>query len=290
MAEGTCALTGARGKFVKAHIIPAALTPPEVKGAALRQAGYGQPAVKRWSSWYDPRLVTAEGETFLRDLDTWAIEELRKHKLVWSSWRDEGALVAPDHRIILPEEGMGAREVNLGDPKRLRLFFLSVLWRAAASTMPDLDEIQLSDADLDYLRNAILSGDGNPLSFYPIQLLQLSTRGRTHNNTPFRKTVTEPDPINGGETPPYEVIRFYFDGLVTTFDTRTFTPEEIDARGRVLVGYGPKLYLGTVTFEKSFQRENLKRVMAEDLHREIMMEGNRAERRRAKAHARKSLR
>lgn len=67
------------------------------------------------------------------------------------------------------------------------------------------------------------------------------------------------------------------------FDTRTFTPEEIDARGRMFVGHGPELGLGTVTFEKSFQMENLMMLMVEDLHSETMMEGNRAERRRAKS-------
>lgn len=127
MAKDVCELTGSEGKFVRAHIIPSALTPPEVKGAALRQAGLGRPAVKRWSSWYDPKLVTAEGEAVLRDLDTWAIEELRKHKLTWSSWGDETELRAPDHRLVLHDEGWLFREITVSDPNRLRVFFLSLL-------------------------------------------------------------------------------------------------------------------------------------------------------------------
>ena len=122
-----CKLTRSEGKFVRAHVIPSALTPPEVKGAALHQSGLGRQAVKRWTSWYDPKLVTAEGEAALRDLDTWAIQELRGHKLTWSSWGDDAELSAPDHRPVLPDEGWGLREITISDPDRLRLFFLSLL-------------------------------------------------------------------------------------------------------------------------------------------------------------------
>lgn len=160
----------------------------------------GRPATKRWSSWYDPKLVTAEGEAILRDLDAWAINELRRHKLVWSSWGDEAELRTPDHRVLLPDGGWGFREIEVSDPNMFRLFFLSLLWRAAASTIPDLDDVQLDDRDLQQLRDMILSGNAAPLTFYPILLMQLSTRGKPHNLTPFRRTVTEPDPNTEGRT------------------------------------------------------------------------------------------
>ncbi len=286
MTNDVCKLTGKNGKFVRAHIIPAALTPPEVKGDPLRQAGMGRPATKRWSSWYDPKLVTAEGEAILRDLDTWAIEELRRHKLIWSSWGAAAELQAPDHQMVpIPDAEWGFRKVTIRDPNKLRVFFLSLLWRAAASTLADLDEVQLDEGELRQLRQMILAGSAAPMTFYPIQLLQLPTRGKPHNLTPFRRTVTEPDPVNGGQTPPYEVIRFYFDGLTASFDCRTFTPEQVAARGNIHVGYAPDLNLGTVAFEKSFQRENLKRLMLDDL-RQSLGEGNRTQRRKAKAMAR----
>jgi hypothetical protein len=56
------------------------------------QLGPNQRAKKRWSSWYDPELVTAVGEKYLTDLDTWAIKVLRKHKLVWSGWSGKNSL------------------------------------------------------------------------------------------------------------------------------------------------------------------------------------------------------
>jgi hypothetical protein len=104
MGYGVCKLTGTHGKFVKCHIIPAALTPPEVKGDPLHQGGQGR-SVRRISSWYDKALVTRAGEEFLRDLDTWGIRELRQQKLIWSSWGAHTELNTRDH-VKLP---LGAR-------------------------------------------------------------------------------------------------------------------------------------------------------------------------------------
>jgi Ser/Thr protein kinase RdoA (MazF antagonist) len=85
--EGLCGLTGKPGKYVKAHILPAALTEAGDNAGALTQHGEGQTRpIRRWTSWYDPRLVTAEGEAILAAYDEWAIQELRRLKLVWSSW------------------------------------------------------------------------------------------------------------------------------------------------------------------------------------------------------------
>jgi hypothetical protein len=77
MANGTCRLTGTKGKFVKSHLIPKALTRPEEPGLPLIQGGSGKRARKRWDSWYDSELVTREGEDILSALDDWAIRYLR---------------------------------------------------------------------------------------------------------------------------------------------------------------------------------------------------------------------
>lgn len=119
--HGVCKLTHRHGKFVDSHIIPASLTKPSVKGSPLFQYGSGKRPVRRWSSWYDPRLVTADGEKYLSDLDTWAISVLRKHRLVWSGWGDESTLDGYHTRIDGP---IGVRRVEEIDPNQLRLFFL----------------------------------------------------------------------------------------------------------------------------------------------------------------------
>jgi hypothetical protein len=152
MPVGTCQLTGSRGPFVRAHIIPAALTKPEYAGAPLVQGSVEYRPVRRWTSWYDTQLVTQEGETILRDYDTWAIRELRKQKLVWSGWGKRSVLDEPEHRTIRSTP-YGVRVIKGIDLPRLRGFFLSLLWRAAATKLPEFVEVVLSNEDLERLRS-----------------------------------------------------------------------------------------------------------------------------------------
>ena len=126
---GVCKLTGRHGQFVKSHLIPAALTRPESKGAFLVQAGLGERPIKRWTSWYDPALVTAEGEKILAAHDSAGIAELSRHKLIWSSWGPMLELNTSDLKRYA--WGIGVRRLQNVDGHTLRIFFLSLLWRNA---------------------------------------------------------------------------------------------------------------------------------------------------------------
>lgn len=53
MANGRCKLIGTKGKFVKSHLIPKALTRHEEPGLPLIQGGSGKRRKLRWDSWYD---------------------------------------------------------------------------------------------------------------------------------------------------------------------------------------------------------------------------------------------
>ncbi|WP_284880341.1 hypothetical protein [Acinetobacter variabilis] len=84
--EGQCKLTLENGKFIKSHLIPQALTKPEIRGGIMKQIGEGTRPKKATSSWYDYELVTRAGEDILTEFDTAAINILRNHQLIWSSW------------------------------------------------------------------------------------------------------------------------------------------------------------------------------------------------------------
>lgn len=43
-----------------------------------------------------------------------------------------------------PDSHWGFRKVNFSDPKLMRLFLLSLLWRAAATDREDFNEIEIS--------------------------------------------------------------------------------------------------------------------------------------------------
>jgi hypothetical protein len=272
MSHGVCKLTGTHGKFVKCHIIPAALTPPEVKGDPLHQGGQGR-SVRRMISWYDKALVTRAGEEILRDLDTWAIRELRQQKLIWSSWGADSELNTRDY-VRLPVDGIGwgFREIQVSDAARLRQFFLSLLWRAAASNMYEFAEVAVEEPVLAQLRDMILAGSADPPYLFPIQLNQLSTRGVPHNLTPISRMVADPDP-NGGDTPPYPIFRFYFDGLCVKFDRRSLNQQFVDQHKRVLVGASDRLAISTMTFEKSWQLRNFVQLQIEGLRAEGILVG-----------------
>jgi hypothetical protein len=257
--HGYCKLTHRPGVFVDSHIIPEALTRPTVKGNPLFQYGDGPRPSRRWTSWYDPQLVTREGEDYLSALDTWAIAVLREHKLVWSGWGNEttlGSLHAPINSFL------GVREVRTLDTKRLRLFFLSLLWRAAASSRYEFREISVSAADLERLRRAILGLEELDLDFYPIQLTQLSSKGIMHNQTPYPDIKYVPN-LDDPAAPEFELptFRFYMDGLIVHVHRALPPTYDVAQLGNLIVGVESSLVLSTVTFEDSLQAREMATVL-----------------------------
>ncbi len=131
--------------------------------------GGGSRPTRRWTSWYDDELVVEEGEAILAKQDDWAIAALRKHRLVWSGWGSATSL--PGNHAPPSKKGLGLRIVSGIDPHKLRLFFLSLLWRAVATTRPEFAEVIVPAADLDTLRQLLVEGTPAPLEFYPTTLL-----------------------------------------------------------------------------------------------------------------------
>jgi hypothetical protein len=259
MQTGVCALTGTPGKFVRAHILPQALTYGAAKGLPFAQAGQDSPPIKRWTSWYDQSLVTQEGEAILSEYDNWGIEELRRLKLVWSSWGEQTSLPGDFHEI--PEKkGWGARKLVTSDPTRLRLFFLSLLWRAGASQMSEFDEIAIRASDLRRLKIMLVNRDPAPYDRFPVMLTQLSTKGGIHNLTPLsmRKPLT-PWCRNGPSVP---IFRFYLDGLVAHFHRET-KPDEVVELSNMFVGNSEEFGVTVLPFENSWQQQNMATLIRE---------------------------
>ena len=258
-SDRLCKLTKQPGKFVDSHIIPESLTRPSVKGRPLYQYGERSTPVRRWSSWYDSNLVTEAGERYLTELDTWAIQNLRKHRLVWSGW---GTHTTLDGHFTKINDFLGVRQVNGLNPRTLRLFFLSLLWRAAATELPEFSEITIPEDDIEYLRQLIVNGDPGPLTFYPCQLTQLSTKGPMHNHTPVRDIkILTTNSILGPSAVALPTFRFYFDGLIAHMHVSLPKNGGTHDLGNLIVGADNSLALSTVTFEESLQGLNMHGVM-----------------------------
>lgn len=261
-AYGICRLTGAEGKFVRAHIIPRALAPPAPQGEAFAQIGQRRRPTRRRDSWYDERLVTSAGEDILTGYDTWAISEFRRLKLIWQSWGPMHSLATTDFHPI-PRTPWGLRQVEFADPTRMRLFLLSLLWRAAASDLPDMSEASLHASELRRLRRAIVSGLAPPASLMPVSLTQLSTIGDMHNHGPIRQL--KPIPKVGTELGRSEpIIRIYFDGLIAHFHTEA-DDHTLEGLGLMAVG-GTSTNVITVDYQASWQLENLRNCFADAEH------------------------
>jgi len=176
------------------------------------EAGIGISPIRRPTSWYDRSLVGRQGEDVLARIDWRGIEDLRQHHLLWSSWGSSDSLPTDD---LLFEDGVPRlRWISLSDATPLRLFFLSLAWRAGATTRPEFRWTSISPTVVDDLRLRVAGEDPGAPEDYPIQLYQIVTRGVAHNRTPLleRKRVFDVDGSDSGLEIDY--VRFYFDGLV----------------------------------------------------------------------------
>lgn len=243
------------------HLLPKALTRAEGLGPGLVQYGNGRVG-KRSSSWYDQKLVIGAGEKVLASIDDSAIKLLRKYRLVWSGW-------GPMQRITGPGTGdgisVGIRQIHFDDRSEsndLRLFFLSLLWRAAVTERPEFSEILLSTEDVEKLRTMILGRETEPVSFYPITLTQISTIGLRHNHAPIAQSKFIPS-LGGGDGRNEPIFRFYVDGLVIHFSRLPPEENELHKLNSHWVGGGSNLTLVEVPYEMSAQCQNLQIVVAE---------------------------
>lgn len=250
---GVCKLTGEYGQFIKAHLIPQALTKPEINGKVMREIGEGYRAKKATSSWYDAEIVTQNGEDILTEFDTAAIRELRKQKLIWSSWNENEL---PANLSTKINDNYGIRKLDEVDHKALRLFILSLLWRSCASKRSGFSEISLPEEDLTILKQMLINRDTGQYFYFPIILVQLSTKGKIHNLTPLMEDFTV-KPIYGQDPEQtFQIVRFYFDGLVVHI---RLTKDEESTRnsGNIFIGRSKELLLTTITYDLSFQKQHM---------------------------------
>ena len=243
-----CLLTGKEGKYVKSHIIPKSLTRPKKPGNKFIQPDPNTAKkryIKRADSWYDKSIVIREGEDYLSDIDSYAIDELRAQGLLWTSnkIREPAANSINELAVVI-----------FNEPSKIRKYFLSLLWRATVSSLPEFKDIVLTKNQTEKLRKIIVGEIEDELSFFPITLIQLTSEGPTHNLTPTKQRV-------GADG--REVYRFYMNGLIAHIHLH-------NPNMAVLmnpVPYDHPMFIGTertiviqVETEHSFQLNNLRKL------------------------------
>lgn len=247
---GMCALLGVEGTFAKSHLIPQALTGTEVPGERFIETGRGFRPIRRFTSWYDHQLVIRAGEQILSEIDTHGIAELRKHKLVWSGWKKDKKLVTHDYAVQPDAEtGLGVRLIENIDIQKLRLFFLSLLWRSLTTKIKEFSHLENIGVNLQVLGELIVRKAPSPANYHPIVLSQIDSRGFTHNHTPTIQEVEFPFEDGVRKASYY---RFYMQGIVAHI-----YPEGCDdlfsTAPMSFIGGAEKLWVFTRRFEKSKQ-------------------------------------
>ena len=263
LQEGVCKLTGKHGKFVDSHILPRALTQLSRSGEKIRETALGSRPRWRPATWYDNRLVIREGEDILEAIDTPAIETLRKNMLVWSSFKCDAPFSPED--LIPYSEGISLREICLGSADELRIFFLSIAWRAAASSRPEFEDVQFVDEILEDLRQRVLTRNAGSVWDYPIILDQLITRGAAQNRTPIMENLHLA--VNGSEDKASVVsVRIYLDGLVA----KVMLAKGLDLDrgvGGLFLGALDRSIIFARAFEHSRTKSNMIEVISDNVRR-----------------------
>ena len=83
------------------------------------------------------------------------------------------------------------------------------------------------------------------MPFYPVTLVQLSTRGAPHNFTPIVRPKTFPA-FDGTPERTVPTFRFYFDGLIAHVHAHADDNGETAALGPIIVGAEERLVAVTV--------------------------------------------
>jgi hypothetical protein len=150
--EITCKLTGTRGPGVDAHIIPRSFygfSKDNHKPSTIYHLN--DKGVRGYTSRvgvFDRSIVTIEGEAYFSEPDDYASELLVK--------RGHEAKPYSDGDIPL------GLEIHSFDYPRLKLFFLSLLWRADVTSDPMFKAVRLG-AHEQRIRKMILQKDpGSP--------------------------------------------------------------------------------------------------------------------------------
>ena len=255
----TCSLTKATGRFVKSHLLPKALTRGSNPGAPFIQGGYGNRPTRRWDSWYDKALVTRQGEDILSAIDDMGIAELRKHSLLWSGRGTGESDPKPD--FFDSASRVGARTISNVDVHAVRMLILSLLWRCAASRRKEMEAIELSADQLEQLRIMLVEDRHTPSSSYPFTLTQLLEVGHVHNLAPLSTTLPSLS-VNGTQSKPVPVFRFYIDGLIANVVREGW--DEHDYGELPFNEEEGKMVVLTVETNRSFEMMNLKKHVVEN--------------------------
>jgi hypothetical protein len=154
MNIGICKFCGCQKPLVRAHIIPRALYPPDAQGNRMQFVLDGKgdlPPSRLPNGDYDPQQVRRGCEDLFNETDDYA------------------------KRFIVDRQGEAIRRSDRGTPyleyaevdyRKLKLFFISLLWRAHATSLRAYEQVALGKQYEATAKKMLKAGDpGSPDDF-----------------------------------------------------------------------------------------------------------------------------
>jgi hypothetical protein len=163
-----CKLTGKEGKGVNAHIIPKSfygIDPNEPLPTKLITNAESEYTKRSPQGIYDKTIVIAEGEKVFDEWDNYAAELLINQKHEFEPLSSNGNLAGYQFKKY--------------DYKKLKLFCLSVLWRASVSRHDFFKKVNLGIHE-EKIRKTLLSGDPQGSGWYSVCIAKWSDN-ETHS-------------------------------------------------------------------------------------------------------------
>lgn len=261
---GLCALTGNRGHYVKAHIIPLAVTRLDEVGKRARQTGLDVIPGWRSTSWYDDELVTQSGEDILKAIDNNGISDLKKYKLIWNGWNTKWYELPDKYISHRMNEHLAIRQLSNINFDSIRLLYLSILWRCLSSQRREMNYVkEMSPANMELLRDMIVNRNPSMYFKFPMVLNQISTRGMLHNRTP----IFEEREFNGIMIGCY---RIYFNGLVCSI-YETIDEDIFQQFGKLTLRNNSEIIILLNTWESSREFEEMNLIIQDGLYKEAII-------------------
>jgi hypothetical protein len=171
-----CKLTGIEGHSVKAHIIPKSfyrIDPDERKPNKIVTNTKGQYPRRSPNGIYDSNIVTEEGERIFSPWDDYAAELLLNKR--------------SDFTELFKDDKCVAYQIENYDYEKLKLFFLSVLWRTSVSEHVFFKKVNLGRHE-NIVRDTLLQGKAGDSDWYAVSLAAWSDHpGGMGIMDPFRE-------------------------------------------------------------------------------------------------------
>jgi len=202
------------------HVIPKAFMWRTTDAPFVDWGGEGRPR-RLYSGWYDRNILTDAGEKYFNAVDDAAAKCFVENGFTYRKRRNPLDMNKLGERFV-PNQFYQIEGVN---SSLIRLFGLSLLWRAAVSKEEAFKDVKVSPSHLADLRDRILCGDAGPCTEYALFYAVFCDATELTKMSPFKPKG-------------FPFYRFFLDGVVCYVSPIRYT-KEAGQYGNWLAGAEP---------------------------------------------------